>query len=705
MSGDQQDDCKAALRSIRNIGIIAHIDAGKTTVTERFLYYSGKTHRIGDVDAGNTVMDYLDEERRRGITITAAAASLQWTQKGSEKLIHLIDTPGHIDFTAEVERAIRVSDGAIVIFSGVEGVEAQSEKVWRQSEKYQVPKIAFINKLDRMGASYERTLEEIKMKFPAAAPAAFQLPLGIEDTLEGVIDLVEMKLLRFTGEDGALIKIDEIPMGMKDESATAREALIEALSDVSDVIAELYIEGKSISVETIHAEARKAVISGKLCPVFVGSARKNIGIQPLLDAVCLYLPSPFDRGNIQVHNPEDNSEFHISPEDKNFSALVFKVIAGGSADLLYTRTYSGTLKVSDILWNPRTKEKVRVKRILRLFAKNIEADDKAGAGDIIGITGPSNVYTGDTLCSVNFPVLLEKISFPEPVMSIAIEPKSSKDKEKLANCLELLCREDPTLSLQVHENTGQQLLSGMGELHLEINTNRIKNEFNIDSRCGEPQVAFKETIKENVSAAGIFNKVMGDNEYFAEVDFILEPSPKLERGIETVLNLKKKNEISKDWQNSALSALLNGLKTGGNWGYPLTYIKGTVTDIRGISGKTTESSVAGAVLDGLRKAVAHGTVLLEPLMRLEVISPTEYTGEITGCLQSMRAIIHGIENLPGSKRLFCEVPLSEMFGFSKSLPKLSGGRAAFSMEPCGYQEITGRNLERLAEKTMSLKFN
>lgn len=693
------------LISIRNIGIVAHIDAGKTTVTERFLYYSGRTHRIGDVDSGNTVMDYLDEERRRGITITAAAASLQWTHNGTKNLIHLIDTPGHIDFTAEVERSIRVSDGAIVIFSGVEGVEAQSEKVWRQSEKYGVPKIAFVNKLDRMGASFSRTFDEIKAKFPAACPVAFQIPVGIESTLEGIVDLVEMKYLRFTGEEGSVIETLDIPEDMQTEVNAAREELISSLAELSGPVADLYLGEQVISPELIRIETRKAVVAGKLCPVFAGSARKNIGIQPLMDAVCLYLPSPSDRGEIPAHSPKDGAAVLVHPDDPNFSGLVFKVIAGGSADLLYTRTYSGSLKLNDTLWNPRTKEKVRIKRILRLFAKNVEATEEAGPGDIIGITGPSNVYTGDTLSSVNHPVLLEKITFPEPVMSIAIEPKSSKDKEKLANCLSLLCREDPTLSLKTHENTGQQLLSGMGELHLEINTNRIKSEFNIDSRCGEPQVAFKETITNPISAVGSFNKVLGDNEFFAEVDFELEPAPRLETGIEIALDLENKNDIPKDWQESALNALVNGLRTGGNWGYPLIYVKGKVTAIRGVAGKTTEGAVAGAVLDGLRKAIMNSTVLLEPLMRLEIISPEEYIGEITGCLQSKRALIHGIENLPGSRRLLCEVPLSEMFGFSKSLPKLSGGRAGFSMEPCGYQEISSRDLERLAGKSMDLKFN
>jgi elongation factor G len=692
------------LDSIRNIGIIAHIDAGKTTLTERFLYYSGKTHRIGDIDSGNTVMDYLDEERNRGITIVAAAASFQWTNDNATKLIHLIDTPGHIDFTAEVERSIRVSDGAVVIFSGVEGVEAQSEKVWRQSDRYHVPKIAFVNKLDRVGASFGRTLEEIKNKFTNIEVVPLQIPIGIESSLAGIIDLVLMKSLYFEKEDGSEVVFKDIPSEMQDEAKSAREEMLSAIADFSDEIVDLFLEEKEIPTELLKKEIRKAVLERKLCPVFAGSAKKNMGVQPVLNAINEYLPSPDDANTYKAHNPKTGEEIDVHVDDPAFSGLIFKIVASGSADLLYMRTYSGKLSLNDTVINPRTNDKIRIKRMLRLYSKNVEPIEEVGPGDIVGLIGPQNVKTGDTLCAVNRPLLLEKISFPEPVISIAIEPKSNKDKDRLASSLELLCREDPTLQLKIHENTGQQILSGMGELHLEINSNRIKDEFKVEVRCGAPQVAFRETLKESCKITGIFDKTLGDHEYYAEVDFELESAPRLECGLEAIAEIKGKGNIPASWISSAEEALDSGLRTGGNWGYPLIYIRGIIKDIRGTKEKTTESAVAGAVLDGIYQAISKGTVLLEPLMDLDIIAPEETVGEITGYLQARRAVIHGIENLPDIKRLSCEVPLAEMFGFSKALPKLSGGRAGFSMEPCGYQEISSEDLERMV-KNRTMNFN
>ena len=688
------------LDAIRNIGIIAHIDAGKTTITERFLYYSGKTHRIGEVDNGNTVMDYLEEERQRGITIVAAAASFPWGDRDSKGMIHLIDTPGHIDFTAEVERALRVIDGAVVVFSAVEGVEAQSEKVWHQSDRYNVPKLAFINKLDRLGASFSRVYDEIRTKFADMKPCAIQLPVGSELELCGIVDLINMRLISFGDKDGSDVTCNAIPEDMNDLAASMREELISAIAEYSDDVAELYLEEKEIPANLLLCEIRRLVIDNRIVPVLAGSAKKNIGIQTLLDAVISFLPAPSDRPVYAGVNPKNGEPLEINLADSEFCGLIFKLLAGGSADLLYMRTYSGHLHLNDTLYNPRTHSKVKIKRLLRLYSRNVEPVEKVGPGDIVGIIGPSNVITGDTLCAVNRNVALEKITFPEPVISMAIEPKSSSERERLDNALNIICREDPTLSLRVHESTGQRLLSGMGELHLEINCHRLRDEFKVDARYGMPQVAFRETLKSVEKVTGNFSKTVGDQEFYAEVTLLLEPVPKLEEGITVKSQLG--SDIPAKWIESAETTLIDGLKTGGNRGYSLIYIKGSVTDIRWDPVKTNEGAVAGAVLNALNEAVGHGTILLEPLMRLNIIAPENVIGEITGYIQAKRALIHGIENIASSKRLTCEVPLAEMFGFSKALPKLSGGRAAFSMEPCGYQEISEEDLEKLAQRNTNI---
>ncbi len=679
------------LSNIRNIGIIAHIDAGKTTLTERFLYYSGKTHKIGDIDAGNTVMDYLDEERSRGITIVAAAASFPW----KNDLYHLIDTPGHIDFTAEVERSLRVIAGTVVIFSAVEGVEAQSEKVWRQSNNYNISKIAFINKLDRMGASFERVLKDIQNKFTDIKTVPFQIPVGIESSFSGVIDLVTMKYLVFESEDGSEVKELDIPQEFLEKATATKEEMLSYISELSDEIAEYYLEEKEIPIDLLKKEVRRLVVSNKLCPVFAGSARRNIGVQPVLDAIADYLPSPEDVPTYSATTLKNHEKVEINVNDSNFCGFVFKTVASETADLLYLRTYSGILKNDMTVINTRTKEKIKIRRILRLYAKNIEAVKEVGPGDIVGIVGVKNTTTGDTLCSVGKPVLLEGVHFPEPVISIAIEPKSSKDKDKLFTVLNLLKREDPTLTIKKHESTGQFLLSGMGELHLEVNCHRLKDEFNIEARHGAPRVVYRETIKASGTFEGRFAKVIGEKEFFAEVVFRLEQIPRLENGLEVVADVKHRKAIPNAWVNSAEDTLNNGLRTGGNWGYPLIYIKGTILEIKGTPEKTNEGSVAGAILDGLNKAIRAGTKLLEPVTKLEIMTPDASVGEITGYLQARRAVIHSIDTLPDIKRLLCEVPLAEMFGFSKALPKLSGGRASFSMEPCGYQEISKEDLNRI----------
>ncbi|MCF7790794.1 MAG: elongation factor G [Victivallales bacterium] len=680
------------LSLIRNIGIIAHIDAGKTTLTERFLYYSGKTHKIGDIDNGNTVMDYLDEERSRGITIVSAAASFHW----QDKLYHLIDTPGHIDFTAEVERSLRVISGAVVIFSAVEGVEAQSEKVWRQSEKYNISKIAFINKMDRMGASFDRVYEEIKNKFNGIKAVPMQIPVGEESELSGVIDLLNMKYLKFGQDDGSEVIREEIPEELPVEHLNRyRDEMLSTVAEFSDEIAELYLEEKDIPLNLLKSEIRRLVVGNKLCPVYSGSARKNIGVQSVMDAVSEYMPSPLDQPVYKGHSVKSGKEKEVNINDKNFCGLIFKLVASETADLLYMRTYSGTLSAGSIVFNPRTKEKIKIKRILRLYSKRVEPIEEVGPGDIVGLIGVKNTTTGDTLCSAGNPVALEGVNFPEPVISMAIEPKSSKNKDKLVSSLNLLCREDPTLSLDVHESTGQNILSGMGELHLEINCNRLEREFNLDIKHGAPRVVYRETLKQHSIETGILTQAIGETEYNAEVVIQFEPTMRSDVGIEVISNVKNKSNVPNSWLNSAEDALNNGLRTGGNWGYPLIYIKATILEIRGTADKTIDSIVAGAVLNGIQRAIQKGTKLYEPITKLEIMSPESTVGEITGFLQARRAVIQDIEPLPDMKKLLCEVPLSEMFGFSKALPKLSGGRASFSMEPFGYQEISEEHFNRI----------
>lgn len=669
------------LSNIRNLGIIAHIDAGKTSTTEGLLFFSGLTHRYGNIDEGTTVMDFLPDERARGITIMAAAAVIPW---GSYEY-HLIDTPGHIDFTAEVERSLRAIDGAVVIFSAVEGVEAQSEKVWHQADGYGVPKIAFVNKMDRIGASYSRTCQEIDEKFGGVA-LPMQFPDGEESDFHGMVDLLAMEYLQFTGDRHEVVQRIPVPEELRKDAEAAREALLEKLSDHSDEIANLFLEGAEIPLELLHGEIRRLTLSRKLVPVFLGSAKREIGVQPLADAIGLYLPSPVDVKEYPAVDRRTGKETAVHADSKEpFAGFIFKINASNTADLFFLRIYSGTLHGNDQLVNARTGEKVRAKQLYRIYAKSTEQIQEAGPGDIVGLTGLKDCGIGDTLCAPQRVLSFGGIAFPEPVISMVVEPKFSKDKDKLDDALNLLCREDQTLRRSTAEETGQRVVSGMGELHLEVSLKRVSTDFGVDIRTGEPRVAYRETLLKPATIHAVFNKTIGDAVFYAEVTVDFSPMERTGEPFE--ITDETRGVIPRALTDAALQALGDGLKTGGLQGYPMIFVKASLKDLKFAQETTTPGAVAGAVNDAITQAFQQaGTVVLEPVMKLEVLAPEDTVGEISMYLQPRRAIISDMVQVGTMRKIICQVPLAEMFGFGKALPRLSGGRGSFSLEPSGYQE-------------------
>ncbi len=668
---------------IRNLGIIAHIDAGKTSTTEGLLFFSGLTHRYGNIDDGTTVMDFLPDERARGITIMAATATIPWR----DCEFHLIDTPGHIDFTAEVERSLRAIDGAVVIFSAVEGVEAQSEKVWHQADSYSVPKIAFVNKMDRIGASYERVCQEIDGKFGNCA-LPMMLPDGVESDFKGMVDLLSMEYLQFHGERNEELTRGPVPEPLRDSCQDARTRLIERVGDYSDEIAELYLEGREIPLDLLKSQIRRLTLERKLVPVLLGSAKREIGIQPLADAVCDYLPSPADIKDYPAIDRRTGKEVAVAADPREpFSGFIFKINASNTADLFFVRIYSGTLHSNDQLVNGRTGDKVRVRQIYKVYAKSTEQITEAGPGDIVGMAGLKDCSIGDTLCAPQRVLSFGGIVFPEPVISMVVEPRLSKDKDKLDNALDLLCREDQTLRRSVAEETGQRVLSGMGELHLEVTLKRVATDFGCEIRTGEPRVAYRETLVSPCTIRSVFDKTIGDNRFYAEaaVDF----APLGRSGDAFQIEDDAKGVIPNALRTAATQALSDGLRTGGLQGYPLIYVAARLRDLKYEQDATTPGAVAGAINEAIAQALQKsGTVVLEPVMKLEILAPEDTVGEISMYLQPRRAIISDMVQIGTMRKIICQVPLAEMFGFGKALPRLSGGRGSFSLEPCGYQEKT-----------------
>jgi elongation factor G len=664
------------LSRTRNIGFMAHIDAGKTTVTERILYYTGRTHRMGEVHDGNTVMDWMLQEQQRGITITSAVTTCPWR----DSYIHIIDTPGHVDFTIEVERSLRVLDGAIAVFCAVGGVEPQSETVWHQADKYKVPKLAFINKMDRIGADFFRAIQMMVDRL-GAKPLLVQLPLGSEDQFEGVVDLLRFKAIIWHEENlGASFSEMEIPQEILPQASEYRKKLLETVAESDDALTEQYLEGEEFSEEVIKEAIRKETISLNLVPVLCGAALKNKGIQPLLDAIVDYLPSPLNIPPVHGTNPRTGHvEERTSTDDEPFSGLAFKITMDQGRKLTYGRIYSGILKTGAEAYNPRLETKEKVARIFLMHANHRERLDEARAGDIVALMGLKQTSTGDTLCSENHPILLEPIDFYKPVMSVAVEPRANRDQDKLTSSLERLTEEDPTFLVKFDEDTAQTIISGMGELHLEVLIQRLLSEYNVEVNVGRPQVVYRETITKAVEASGRFDRVVEDVRHLAEVTLKLTPNS---RGKGLEFRPEIPDGVLSGEGLSAIQEGVNDASTAGLiMGYPVTDIQTVCLkasfDLENLSPMALRIAASNAFREGMREAQP---TLLEPIMELNVIVPEEFMGEVIGDLKARKGDVESIT--PKGKVVFIAAlaPLKGMFGYSTDLRSMSQGRGTFSMQ-------------------------
>ncbi len=687
------------IENTRNIGIIAHIDAGKTTMTERILFYSGRIHRMGEVHEGTAVTDWMVQERERGITITAAAITTVWVDKryNKEVQINIIDTPGHIDFTAEVQRSLRVLDGGVVVFDAVAGVEPQSETVWRQADRYHVPRICFVNKMDRVGADFERTCQMIRDRL-GAEPLPIQLPIGKEDGFLGVIDLIEMKALYFTDELGAKPTVEEIPAEMLAEAEAAREVLVERVAETDEDLTMKFLEGEEITLKELMAGLRKGVIANKLVPVMAGTALRNKGVQPLLDAIVRYLPSPLDVPAVVGTDPATGEKVERSPDvDEPFSALVFKIVTDPFVGrLAYARVYSGKLAAGTNIYNVNRDRKERISRLLQMYADKREEIKECDAGDIAAIVGLKHTFTGETLSDAQNPVLLETIEFPDPVIKIAIEPKSKADQDKLTDALIKLAEEDPTFQVNYDEQTGQTVIAGMGELHLDIIVDRLKREFRVQANIGRPQVAYRETISRSTRVEGRFVRQSGGRGQFGHVWLELEPNEP-GKGIEfdvAIVGGVVPREFFKPVERGVMEAAESGVLAG----YPVVDIKATLVDgsYHEVDSSEVAFKIAGSMAfkEGVQKAKP---VLLEPMMRVEATVPDEYVGDTVGDFSSRRGEIEGMDSRGrGVTAVRGLVPLSEMFGYATQLRSMTSGRGTFSMEFEKYSRVS----ESVAEKVL-----
>ena len=691
---------RQAIEKVRNIGIMAHIDAGKTTATERILFYTGKLHRLGEVHDGAATMDWMEQEKERGITITSAATTCFW----NNHQINIIDTPGHVDFTVEVERSLRVLDGAVALFCAVGGVEPQSETVWRQADKYKVPRIAFVNKMDRTGADFYNVLQMMKDRLSANA-IPINLPIGEGDMFSGVIDLISFKARMYHEETfGATFDELEIPKDLLEVANKYRTEMLEAVSDVDDTLLEKYLDGKEISEDEIKDVLRRATIELKIIPVLCGSAFKNKGIQKLLDSVIDFLPSPVDFKEIEAHHVgiNDNIKRKIDEKEK-FTALAFKIMNDPYVGkLTFFRVYSGTLKAGSYIYNAVSEKKERISRLLQMHANHREEIEDVRAGDIAAAVGLKHTKTGDTLCSEEDPVLLEKIVFPEPVIQIAIEPKTKVDQDKLSESLVKLADEDPTFQVKVDEETGQTLISGMGELHLEILVDRMKREFKVEANVGKPQVAYRESITQSVNAEGKFVKQSGGRGKYGHVWIELSPNEP-GKGYEFT-NAVVGGAVPKEYIPAVSAGIQEAMRNGVIAGFPVVDVKAKIYDgsYHDVDSDEISFKVAGSLAfkEGAKKAKP---VLLEPIMDVEVVTPEEYLGDVMGDLNSRRGKIEGFSARKDAQVITAVVPLSEMFGYATILRSMTQGRAIYTMQFAHYAEVPKSLADEIAEKTLGKK--
>jgi elongation factor G len=684
---------KVPLEKTRNIGIMAHIDAGKTTTTERVLYYSGRVHRMGEVDEGTATMDWMEQEQERGITITSAATTCFW----KDIQINIIDTPGHVDFTVEVERSLRVLDGAVVVFCAAGGVEPQSETVWRQADKYAIPRIAFINKMDRMGSDFYGAIKQMHEKLHAPA-YAIELPLGSEENFKGVIDLISMKARVYEDQLGLKFAEKDIPADLVDEAQLHREELIEKLSEFDDEMMELFLEGKDIPRKLIDRVLRKATVSNKIIPVLCGSALKNKGVQLLMDAICDYLPSPNDVPPIEGINPKtQETEKRLAKDDGSFCALAFKIMTDPYVGkLTFFRVYSGFFQSGQSVYNANKESKERIGKLLQMHANKQQIRKEIYAGDIVAAVGLRKTETGDTICDEKSPIILEDIEFPDPVIAMAIEPSTKADEDKLYQGLNKLEEEDPSFKVSFNKDTNQTVICGMGELHLEILVDRLLREFKVQAKVGKPQVAYRETIRDTVNADGKFIQQTGGRGQYGHVVLKLEPG---ERGSGVIFENKLKGAvIPKEFIPAIERGVRSAAQSGILSGYPVADIK--VSLISGSAHEVDSTDIAfdsaatRALLEGLRNA---NCVILEPIMKVEIITPDEYLGDVVGDLNSRRAQVESVEHRKNVRFIKTSVPLAEMFGYATDIRSLTSGRATYTMEPHHYKEVPKNIQDKLLQ--------